>query len=733
MRVPQLLALLGLATAASAGDITWESIGPGGGGWIQSICADPRDAERVHVGCDVGGYYRSDDAGRRFRITNEGLTDQFIECLVVDPTNPNIIYAGCQGGVHKSTDGGRTWQRTCEGLPPPQRYSYGAPIGGLAIDPTNPKMLYAGIGRPRQQEVGRGHVYRSDDGAETWRLLTEADPLGGDAIISDIEISPADSSLLLVASNKGLFRSADGGATWTEITAGLPHKFVHELAIAPSDPQTVYCTVRAPHGEQPWDGGVYKSTDGGLTWAPKLEGLRKIVGDKTKPRPMTSDYKEIVVDPTDPDRAYVGGNAWVTPGVYRTIDGGDHWEWCAIHHGDDLNMDRGWITQWGPTVKCLTISPVAPRRLYFGTSGHVFRTDDGGGTWVQCYTEEVAPGRWRGNGLEVTCLFDLVVDPQDPARLYCCYYDIGLLISDDRGDSFRRSVNGMKNHGNCFTVVIDPADSQRLWATTGQWGSNRGDVCFSADRGETWEVVGRPETGLPDGQTKWLINDPKSPPDQRALYVGVNAHGVFRSADSGRSWTKIGGDIAPAPEPSVRGLARDADTGRLWLALGATKADPRGGVYLLEGDDGPWQKVSGEQHLPNITSLTRDEQSGALYVTQRELYNRLFDPPRATPGGLFRSADDGHTWEQIHEHHFPSCLAIGPTPGVLYLGMTDHPYHDNCRGDGVLKSTDGGRTWRQENAGLTDLNISCLTLDPTDPSRLYLGTGGNGLFRGTDN
>ncbi len=105
-------------------------------------------------------------------------------------------------------------------------------------------------------------------------------------------------------------------------------------------------------------------------------------------------------------------------------------------------------------------------------------------------------------------------DPHQAGRVYFCYFDLGLLISEDNGASFRRSGKGMKHDGNCFTVVPDPADPNLLWAATGQWGSNEGDVCRSRDRGQTWEVVGRPETGLPDGQTKVLPLDPEEPAGQ---------------------------------------------------------------------------------------------------------------------------------------------------------------------------------------------------------------------------
>jgi len=552
-----------------------------------------------------------------------------------------------------------------------------------------------------------------------------------DAIISDLEVRPDDSKVVLAATSRGIYRSDDAGQSWRRSSEGLPERPTWELSIAASQPEVVYCTVWSKPGAQPWNGGVYRSDDGGKSWRPKLVGLPKLVGKPGAPAPMTSNYKEIVVDPRDANRVYVGGTAWVTAGVYRTTDGGEHWEWCSRHHGDRKNMDYGWITNWGPAVKCLTISPVAPDRLYFGTSGHVFRTDDGGETWRQVYTERVGRDRWKGNGLEVTCMFNLVIDPFDRRRLYCCYNDIGLLISEDGGESFRRSREGMKNSGNCFMVVVDPEHRDTLWATTGQWSSNVGDVCKSRDRGQTWSVVGRPETGLPNGQTKTLLLNPASPRGKRRLFVAVNGHGVYFSDDGGESWKNRSQGLGEAP--AVRGLVlvpRVPET--LYVAVAATKANPLGGIYRSTDAGERWERINESLDFPDVKSLRRDERNGALYVTAREMYNRYLERPRLFKGGLYRSRDDGKTWECLKEHQFASCMELGPRPEILYLGTTDHPYHDRCQGDGVWKSKDGGRTWQQENEGLTDTGVSVITLDRTEPTTIYVGTGGNGLFKGRD-
>ena len=424
-------------SAPDGKDITWQSVGPGGGGWIQSITWDPIDAETLHVGCDVGGYYFSANAGRHYEIRNAGLVDFFFEALAVHPRDHRIILAGTESGIHRSTDQGRNWQWIREGFPPVQQFAFSAPIGAIAFDRQRPSRVYAGIGRPRWNKEGAGAIYCSDDTGLTWRLIS-AGQLAADAIVRDIELKPGDSQTILVATQRGIFRSDDSGQTWTASNEGLPQANVEELAFAPSTPDTVYASLQTTaRDNRPFDGGVCRSDDAGKTWRPvNGEGMPRRVGGSSQSPYMTSQIKELAVDPRDPNVVYAGSQSWVTAGVYKSVDGGQHWTRTTRHgQQDEPNMAYGWINFWGPAVECLSVSPVRPGRIAFGTSGHVFTSDDGGETWQQRYCREVPDGRFSGNGLEVTCLNAVVPDPTARERLWFCYADIGLLVSDDGGQS----------------------------------------------------------------------------------------------------------------------------------------------------------------------------------------------------------------------------------------------------------------------------------------------------------
>jgi hypothetical protein len=379
------------------------------------------------------------------------------------------------------------------------------------------------------------------------------------------------------------------------------------------------------------------------------------------------------------------------------------------------------------------MDPRAPDTLYFSTSGHVFRTDDRGEHWRAAYTAraekpagapESRTGWWRSTGLEVTCLNAIAVHPQNPDRLYLCYMDIGLLQSFDGGATFTQTVEGMRYRGNTFTIAFDPDNPNIAYAGTGRWESNQGDVCRSDDGGMTWRVVGSPETGLPDGQTRHLIVDRDSPPGARRLYVSVNEGGIFCSEDGGASWHARNAGL---PNKAVRGLVQHPRNSRTLFVLLAEGGGELGGLYRTADRGLSWHRC-GEAVWPDAKALAISPvDPQRMYVAARE--KRTADG-KTHPGGLFASADGGTNCQQVLDDHFIQAVAVHPTnPNVVYAGGTDHPYHDNALGLGVMQSRDGGRTWRSLNTpALPNRKISSLTVDPFRPNRLYAGTGGNGVF-----
>jgi len=724
-----LLLLLAIPSYAAP---TWHNIGPGGGGWVPSIVVSPVNSKMIYAGCDVGGFYRSTDAGVTWKIYNTGLHDYYVEVIVPHPSNPNVIYIGTQGGVHKSTDGGKSWIWLRNGFPSPQMYSFSAPIGVLTIDPQHPNILYAGIGRPRWNDGGKGAIYRTEDSGAHWKLVNPGGAgMDSSAIISDLAVNPHSSKRIFAATDHGLYRSNDSGCTWIHLDKGLPNTKARRIVLCSSHPETMYVSFECPPGQQPRQGGVFRSDDGGNTWTPRNSGLGARVGQPNEPNEMTSNIDHLAVDPKNPNVVFAGDCSWVSAGIYRSNDGGVSWK--IVTDSSSPKMKYGWITMWGPSVMALAIDPRNPSNLYFSTSGHVFKTTDSGENWQAAYTRSVpkpaaAPdsprGWWKTNGMEVTCLNQVVVHPRDPKRIYACYFDIGLLQSFDGGSSFTQTVEGMVNRGNTFTLAFDPDDPNVIYAGTGEWASNHGDICKSTDGGFTWQVIGKPDTGLPDGQTRFIIVDPNSPQNARRIYVSVEGSGIYYSKDNGTTWQSCSNNL---PNKGIRGLFQDPNDPNTLLTLISGPANTGGGVYQSPDQGKSWQRISVDFHWSNATAMAVSKSNpNRIYVSSRE--ESIDGKPY--PGGVFASNDCGATWQQVLKDKFIQSIAVNQNNAdIVYAGGNDHPYHDEALGSGVTYSNDGGKIWQNLNTPpLTNRNITTLTIDPHLPSRIYAGTAGNGVF-----
>ena len=727
-----LLLWVALFTAfsfASDAAVEWKLVGPGGGGWIQSLLASRHHRDTLFVGCDVGGFYRSDDGGASYAIHNTGFEDYFIESLAEHPVNPKILYAGCKSGVYKSLDGGLSWQWLREGFPPLQEYAYSAMVSKIVLDPHNPETVYAAIGQPREERGGQGAIYRSDNGGKTWRQIVRKGQLPPDLLISDLTVHPQEPQRLLIATPKGLFASKDGGATWAASNSGLPpHLRTRRLAQSPSQPEIVYVSLKGKAGETPWQAGVYLSEDGGQTWQPRVNGLRQAVG-----KPGTSDMlcawvDALAVHPTRPEVVYAGGATWWDATVYKTEDGGLNWR-RTFEFGEKGNARHAWLDMWGPSVTCLTLSQAHPDTLCFGTSGYIYMTVDGGATWRQRYTAERADGLISSTGLEVTCLHTVAPHPRVKGCVFFGFYDIGLLVSEDGGASMRRCMKGIPRtyDNSCFTVAFAEDDDAHVWAGFGQWGSNAGLIAESRDAGRTWTPLNGEGSGLPDARPRnlirWMPLKDNPARKHRLLYV-AEGQGVFESVDDGATWSSRNKDL---PAERVSCLARDADsTNVVYAGVSSQGAEP-GAVFRSDDGCSTWRQVSGSgTHLAQVRQLAA--KGGRVYATTRS----AMVGKRFYTGGVFRGDDGGTVWQQVYTNRYCEAVAIDPRhPDRVYVSLHDHPYHDRSTGGGVIASADGGVSWLSlTNETLTCKGVTCIAADPQTPDRLWLGTGGNAVFVG---
>jgi photosystem II stability/assembly factor-like uncharacterized protein len=589
--------------------------------------------------------------------------------------------------------------------------------------------VYAAIGQPREERGGQGAIYTSENGGASWRQIVRPGQLAPDLLISDLAVDPREPRRMLIATPRGVFASGDSGETWSLSSDGLPtHRRTRRLALSPSNPQIVYVSLKGRAGETPWQAGVYRSDDGGRTWRPRVSGLRQAAGKAGTSDMLCSWVSELAVHPQNPDIVYAGGATWWDATVYKTTDGGQRWA-RAFEFGEKGNAQKAWLTMWGPSVECLTLSPLRPDTVYFGTSGYVYRTDDGGAAWRQRCTQERDDGKIAGSGLEVTCLHTVAPHPRVKGRVFFGFYDIGLLVSDDAGATFRRRMAGVPEglDNSCFCVAFAEDDDAHLWAGFGEWGSNRGVVAESRDGGATWAPLNKEGGGMPDARVRCLVSRlplKDNPARKHSLFYVAEGQGVYASADGGATWRAHNQGL---PAARVTCLARDPDKSNVFYAGVSSKGAEPGGVWRSDDSCGAWRQASAaDVRLPEVRRLA--VKGERIYASTRgALVGKEY-----VSGGVFRSDDGGAAWRQVYTNRFCEALAVDPrNADRVYASLHDHPYHDRSTGGGVIASADGGATWRSlNNETLTCKGVTCIALDPFEPERLWLGTAGNAAFTG---
>ncbi len=337
------------------------------GGGTYALVIDPSIPSRIYAGSD-SGFLVSTDGGSTWLASNVGLPTGKVAAIAVVKTNPTTIYAG-SGQVYKSTDAGQTWKPT--GGLPAAIAPHAKGVAALTVDPTNPLNLYAGM----YANKGPG-VMISKDGGATWTVPTSKTLLPD--TFSAMIVDPRSPSTVYAACyNGGVFKSADAGTTWTDISKGLPGVRIHGLAMDPTNSLILYTRVR--------DNGVYKTTNGGTTWIAANKGLGPSVD-------VQAQFSSIVVDPTNSSILYTGTQAG---GVFKSIDSGANW----APVGAGLPFDGG---------GSLAVDPTNPSTLYASTSseGQILKSTDGGATfnvgpfttdlpYVGSFAQVVSAGTWK--------------------------------------------------------------------------------------------------------------------------------------------------------------------------------------------------------------------------------------------------------------------------------------------------------------------------------------------------
>lgn len=540
------------------------------------------------------------------------------------------------------------------------------------------------------------------------------------ALIYSLEIHPTNSSVLYVTTHLGVYKSTDGAETWTLKNTGLPpipdSTSPRDIVIDPSEPERLYLTVWSDSFRNT---GVWKTTNGGEVWLPCTTGISR------------TNFEEIVINAKNPAVLYASSTYGFIYGIYRTTNRGNNWS--RISNG---NVKRGWVRFYPQQPTAFTLNQQDPTMLFYTSASGVFKTTNLGSDWQPCYTESIGPDdNWKGTGLEVTCIRQIVVDPVDSNLIYVALYDGGLLKSTDRGYSFKWIQDDMflsdtsyYPNNTTFSVAIHPRASEILYASAGRSDIPYSKLWRSTDYGETWV---RCSNGLPDSSHKSpILIDPNSTRDSTVIYLWASRYGVDKSTDGGQSWIlkNNGLEITPGSDSFVHDHPRIMAMDNTNPAIFFLCVPKRGKVYRTTNGGDTWVELT----------LPHNLEPGGIALNPLN-GNKVFLWARSSGrGGVFRSGDGGVSWERepkfVVEGYYSNavrCLAVSPfDTSLVMLGMHCHAQRDSSTGWDVFVSDDGGETYQEANQGLDCQRVFNLTFDPHHSHIVWLGTSGTGVYRG---
>ncbi|HTM23570.1 MAG TPA: hypothetical protein VL225_00170 [Vicinamibacterales bacterium] len=642
-------------------DLRWRSIGPPRSGYVSAPAGVPGDPTTYFVGLPEGGVWKTTNGGTTWKPIFDQIRVASVGAVAVAPSDPKIVYVGTGNqsgwsftpgkGVYKSTDGGNTWANV--GL------AHSEYIGGIVVDPRNADRVLVAVLGPRPIGAGRGRgaspaapmpdgergVYRSTDGGRTWTRVLPSDGSSG---ASDVYLDYGDPLVVYAllggggfgaapqpsAPGTGAYKSSDGGASWQPVGGrGLPEGArISAFAVSSATHgRRLYAVAGVGGGRGAGASrGLYRSDDGGETW---VFGTRE----------LASAGGKIYADPQNPDVVYLMGTA-----IYRSIDGGRH-------------VAAFWGAPSGADPRFLWIDPTNAKRLLAGVDQGAAISIDGGESWTPYY------GLINGQFYRVATDYDFpyhVCGPQQDSGTACVASrsDFGQIRPNDW-----YPAGGFENG----FLIADPLDKRYMF-TQGWY-----HVLRRYDRQTGQDVV----LYQPTPQDRFGGAPPLafSPQDPRTLYMA--AQHVLESKDRGETWRAISSDLAAPPGSPAPAPAQGAG--------GVGAPAPGGSIQTLA----PSPVAAGVIWVGTSTGL--------IHVTR----------------------DGGRSWTDVTPKNLPPAAinvidASHANAGTAYAALLSRDAHPH-----IYRTSDYGQTWQEISSGLTDGEIvRAVREDPRDPNLLYAGT-----------
>lgn len=684
-----LFIVLLLPMAAHAREIHLQQTnGPSAGAIKFGMGFSPKNPNIIYV-----DRYKSSDAGRTWQEFDVPTTAA-INNITVDPNSPDIVFLAATNVVFKSINGAKTWQKLGSLGPPPDTPGWDSrSVSAMAVHPSQSGIIFAG--------TTNGHLYRSKDGGQQWSDISSA--LDVASPISRIKFNPQNAKEIYISTGSwylsstserpkignGLFKSSDGGETFSNLKNEFSSYLVHDVEVLGN---TVYVVTRyAPDTDDDWK-GVYRSRDKGQTW-------EKLLDSRSSPFPLgTLGLTHIAVNPSNEKHIIITvGNDTGNVAFALSYDGGDTWKPVIT---DKVSV------QYSHELEMLADGRVYAQEYYVP----FLKSGDGGVTW-----------QWSADGIRRSSITALQIHPNNRNVVFAGTVDGSLHKTYDGGKKWYRTYPDLLG-SYVSTIEFDPRDMRRFYFGVSQ-GSDGTTGLFSEpptrdsgfyvtnDEGKTWSKA----TGLkhPKSPHQFHVYDILVHPDNpNLILVGTGADGVYRSEDGGKTWQE------------------------------ANRGIPQEGFYWNYLFDSP-----GEDKLERECKRGLSKDLGCFFYATRTSMHLYVNPHEkneiwyTTLNGIFVSKDLGKSWRWLsddlkHTHvHF---MAFDPSDqNIIYVGTHQGGIGQDGKvissSKGLLISRDGGKTWSQiihdkrsendEQYGPGEgHNIRAIAVNPKNPNFVAVGT-----------
>jgi photosystem II stability/assembly factor-like uncharacterized protein len=718
--------------ATLAPGLHWRMLGPFRGGRVPAATGVPGRPNEFYFGSANGGVWKTIDAGRVWTPAFDSQPVSSIGAIAVAPSAPDVVYvgtgestlrdsAGFGNGVYKSTDGGATWAHL--GLENTQH------IGKIAIDPRDPNVVFvAAIGHLYAPNEERG-VFRSRDGGRSWQKVLFKN---ADVGAAEVLIDPTNSNVVYAGlwntrrppwytyaptngPGGGIFKSTDGGTTWTQLTNGLPAEGIGRtgIAVAPSNPRRVYAVVdcllpepdatapvpnatpgRGGPPQVPQQGGFFRSDDAGATWT-RLSSDQALWGRGWY-------FEKITVDPQNADIVYVPNVA-----VNRSKDGGH--TWIALRGspgGDDYHQP--WV------------SPDDPNTM-------IVASDQGAIITQNARADDAREVTWSSWLNQPTAqIYHLSVDYRFPYWVTGAQQDSGAVAVRSRGKFAEISMRDWEPigaGGESGYTAGDPLHPGIIFGGTGQHWDLDNNI---AVRGTTEPAVLAGETARGD----WTQPLVFSRADPHALYY-ANQY-LFKTTDSAKTWTRVSPDLTRAETvipPTLDAAAaaqvdRNGKRGVIYTIAPSPLRAPMlwvgtddGLIHLTTNDGGSWQNVTPTAILAwsRITMIDASHfDANVAYASVDRHQLQDYEPY------IYRTRDQGKTWQRITR---------GLPAGVYVHTVKEDPMRRRLlfagTERGAFMSLDDGDTWEALQLNLPVTSVRDFEIYNND---LIVATHGRGFW-----